>query len=108
MSKELADFEKSMHEEIDAFLKSESRPTKPPQATPRSAPQKPSPSTPASEIKTGHIVKLAVRTKQLEQDTAFEHHSASISRLEAQMEAEKAARQAGYPIIGHVIEIQRV
>ncbi len=53
-------------------------------------------------------MKLAVRTKQLEMDTVFEHVSSSISKVEAQLEAEKAARKAGYPIIGYVIETSRL
>jgi len=51
-------------------------------------------------------VKLAVRTKQLEMDTVFEHVSSSISKLEARMEAERAAKKAGYPIIGYLIDTQ--
>ena len=54
------------------------------------------------------LIKLAVRKKQLEMDTVFEHVSPSISKLEAQLEAEKAARRAGYPIIGYVIETRRL
>ncbi|WP_219724536.1 hypothetical protein [Halomonas urumqiensis] len=54
--------------------------------------------------RTGHLVKLAVRTKPLSMDIVFEHVSSSISKLEAQLEAEKAARKAGYPIIGYLIE----
>lgn len=104
MSNTLDDFEKTMHEEIDAFLNAEPRPGKPAKKPARKRP----PSVPASEMRTGHIVRLAVRTKQLELDTAFEYHSTSISKLEAQMEAEKAARKAGYPIIGYVIDIQRL
>ncbi|MCK2182826.1 hypothetical protein [Halomonas getboli] len=103
---DLEDFEKSINQEIDAFLEADSQATKPKN---RPAPKKPQPpQASASEIRTGHIVKLAVRTKQLELDTVFEHRSTSISKLEAQMEAEKAANKAGYPIIGYVIDIQRV
>lgn len=105
---DLEDFEKSMHKEIDAFLEAGSRPAKPQKATRSTTKKSQPPTASASEMKTGHIVKLAVRTKQLELDTAFEYHSTSISRLEAQMEAEKAANKAGYPIIGYVIDIQRV
>lgn len=107
MSRELDEFEKTMHQEIDAFLKAEpGNATRP--ARPASTSSKPTARPSASEIRTGHIVKLAVRTKQLEMDTTFEYHSTSISKLEAQMEAEKAARQAGYPVIGYVIDIQRL
>ncbi|MFG6177703.1 hypothetical protein ACGTN6_10695 [Halomonas sp. THAF12] len=107
MSRELDDFEKTMHQEIDAFLKAEPDNAKR-SARPSPGAEKPDARPKASEIRTGHIVKLAVRTKQLEMDTTFEYHSSSISKLEAQMEAEKAARQAGYPVIGYVIDIQRL
>ncbi|MDR5866134.1 hypothetical protein [Halomonas koreensis] len=107
MSRELDAFEQTMHQEIDNFLKAEPGSAKRP-ARPEPAAEKSTARPSASEVRTGHIVKLAVRTKQLEMDTAFEHRSSSISKLEAQLEAEKAARQAGYPIIGHVIDIQRL
>ncbi|UYG08668.1 hypothetical protein [Halomonas sp. M4R1S46] len=107
MSEELADFEEQMSREINAFLDADPPGARPTQA--RRAPSRPQdPGQSAKAMKTGHVVKLAVRTKQLEMDTVFEHHSSSISRLEAQMEAEKAARQAGYPIIGYVVDIQRL
>lgn len=105
---DLEDFEKSINQEIDAFLEAESKPAKPQKTTAPAAKKPQPPRASASEMKTGHVVKLAVRTKQLELDTAFEYHSTSISKLEAQMEAEKAANKAGYPIIGYVIDIQRV
>ncbi|TFH85200.1 hypothetical protein EQG41_18565 [Billgrantia azerbaijanica] len=114
MASELSEFEENMRREIDAFLKpgkgsdgkaraSESRRAMRPAAdTAKPAPQ------PAKALKTGHVVKLAVRKRQLELDTVFEHRSTSISKLEAQLEAEKAAKKAGYPIIGYVIDIQRL
>lgn len=104
---DLKEFEASMHEQIDAFLDAEAKPGKASQQSDKPSAKRP-PKASAREMKTGHIVKLAVRTKQLELDSAFEYHSTSISKLEAQMEAEKAAREAGYPIIGYVIDIQRV
>lgn len=105
MNSDLTDFEKQMQEEIESFLS----PAQQKQAQTRK-PSSSSPGTkqPAKSMKTGHVVKLAVRTKQLEMDTVFEYCSASISKLEAQMEAEKAAKKAGYPIIGFVIDIQRL
>lgn len=107
MSTEIDEFEQSMREEINAFLNSQQSRGKPPRSTEKPA-RKLAQRASAREVKTGHIVRLAVRTKQLEIDTAFEYHSTSISKLEAQMEAEKAARKAGYPIIGYVIDIQRL
>ncbi|MWJ27888.1 hypothetical protein LG290_14950 [Halomonas sediminis] len=104
METELSEFETNMKREIDSFMNPDQRR----QSTP------PRSSAPSQErqsgkgYKTGHLVKLAVRTKRLALDTVFEHQSSSISRLEAQMEAEKAAKKAGYPIIGHLVDIQRL
>ncbi|MDI5983651.1 hypothetical protein QLQ85_02530 [Halomonas sp. M4R5S39] len=109
MTTELTDFEQNMRREIDAFLKPEKRTEqKPAQPKVKDAARPDPEGQPAESFKTGHIVKLAVRKKQLEMDTVFEHVSSSISRLEAQLEAEKAARRAGYPIIGYVIETRRL
>lgn len=114
METELTEFERQMRREINAFMHNEQQirrkaATQPPEWPGDGAtPAKPPRSKPAGSPKTGHRVKLAVRTKPLELDTVFEHVSSSISRIEAQLEAEKAARKAGYPIIGHVIETQRL
>ncbi|MFY0989990.1 hypothetical protein [Halomonas sp. C05BenzN] len=109
MTTELSDFEQNMRREIDAFMKPEKRPArKPPEALSGGTARPAGGDTSSDAFRTGHVVKLAVRTRQLEADTVFEHVSPSISRLEAQLEAEKAARQAGYPIIGHVIETRRL
>ncbi len=114
---DLSDFEESMRREIDAFQdnsekerakrlsQAANQATAPPQQ-PRQ-PQRPTKQQ-VESYKTGHLVKLAVRTKRLELDTLFEHRSTSISRLEAQMEAEEAAKKAGYPIIGHLVDIERL
>ena len=111
MNDELSEFEQSIKREIDAFLKPGQTSTpgigstgkaRSVQKRPRSEGDIPK----AEAYKTGHLVQLAVRKRQLETDTVFEHRSTSISKLEAQLEAEKAAKQAGYPIIGYVIDIQ--
>lgn len=52
-----------------------------------------------------YLVKLAVRKRQLSMDEIFEYYSPKLSRLEAQIDAEKAAKQAGFPIFGHVHDI---
>ncbi|WP_189465907.1 hypothetical protein [Litchfieldella qijiaojingensis] len=105
----MSDFEKNMQREINAFLdpkKGAKQKPHPPAATKAA---KPRPAKPrATSQKTGYVVKLAVRTKPIELDTVFEHRSSSISKFEAQLEAEKAARKAGYPIIGYVIDVQRL
>ncbi|WP_133154962.1 hypothetical protein [Billgrantia endophytica] len=106
MKTELEDFEESMRREINAFQNPKEGSKRPSRSVPAHENTKPGQS--ASSYKTGHLVKLAVRTKPLELDSVFEHHSTSISKLEAQLEAEKAAKKAGYPIIGHLIEIQRL
>ncbi|MGM0982282.1 MAG: hypothetical protein ACQEXG_02470 [Pseudomonadota bacterium] len=118
METELSEFEQQMRREINSFMDNEEETrrkaassTTPPewpgetgdQAKPREQRSKP-----GGAPKTGHLVKLAVRTKQLEMDSVFEHVSSSISKIEAQLEAEKAAREAGFPIIGYVIETQRL
>ncbi|GEK48551.1 hypothetical protein PRZ61_02770 [Halomonas pacifica] len=96
MSADLNDFEESIRREIDAFTQ--------PKKTPAPKPSKPA----ASGHRVGYRVKLAVRPRQLALDEVFEYESSSISKLEAQLEAEKAARRAGYPIIGYLIDIERL
>lgn len=51
----------------------------------------------------GLVVALAVRTGRLKPDETFEHQSGSISKLQARIEAEQAARARGY-IVGYVID----
>ncbi|MCD6006809.1 hypothetical protein [Halomonas sp. IOP_31] len=110
MATELDEFEQSMRREINAFLGPTASKPQRERATEDRAGGLAfrTKRTPAkgSSIKTGYIVKLAVRNKPLEWDTVFEHQSTSISRLEAQLQAEKAAHKAGYRIIGHVIDIK--
>ena len=117
METELSEFERQMRREINAFMdnaqeirrKAATQPPEWPRETGEEAKKAKAPrSKPAGAPKTGHLVKLAVRTKQLEMDSVFEHVSSSISKVEAQLEAEKAARKAGYPIIGYVIETTRL
>ncbi len=109
MATELDDFEQNMQREINAFLGPAA--SKPQRARATDAPAgalaPKAKRTPAKgdSIKTGYKVKLAVRNKPLEWDTVFEHQSTSISKLEAQLQAEKAAHKAGFRIIGHVIDI---
>ncbi|QTP53273.1 hypothetical protein HNO51_00430 [Billgrantia sulfidoxydans] len=117
MSDELSEFERSIKREIDAFMKPGHEPSPArdllgdKKDEQQSRGKKKSAGTEAAgksaqSYKTGHLVRLAVRTRKLEVDTVFEHRSTSISKLEAQLEAEKAARKAGYPIVGYVIDIQ--
>ena len=55
-----------------------------------------------------YLIKLAVRKRKLGMDDIFEYESTKISKLEAQLDAQKAAREAGYPIFGHVHDIVRL
>ena len=112
METELSEFEQVMRRQIEDFMSPRQGDKQRGGATAGSPAAEPAPKAPRSKAagapKTGHRIKLAVRTKPLEMDTEFEHISTSISKLEAQLEAEKAAKNAGYPIIGYVIETQRL
>ncbi|GAB2800422.1 hypothetical protein GCM10027040_29930 [Halomonas shantousis] len=108
MNTELDDFEKLMQREINTFLKPKSNKETTSSNITKPSAEKNSPRESAASYKTGHVIKLAVRKNRLGPDVAFEHRSSSISKLEAQLEAEKAARKAGYPIVGYVIDIQRL
>lgn len=70
-----------------------------PKKAPRHAP---------SFSKTGYLIRLGVRKQRLALDTLFEYTSHKISELEAKIEAERAAREAGYPIIGYVHSIEKL
>lgn len=61
-------------------------------------------SSPSPAASKGLTVILAVRNKELGGDYEFVHDTGSISRLEARLEAERAARAAGWRIIGHVVD----
>ncbi|MBS9405716.1 hypothetical protein KG088_19260 [Halomonas sp. TRM85114] len=62
---------------------------------------------PTESHKIGHLVRLGVRKKRLALDEIFEFKSSKISKLEARLDAEKAARNSGYPIIGYVHSIEK-
>lgn len=57
------------------------------------------------EVTPGFTVILAVRERNSICDIRFEYETKSISRLQARFEAEHAAKEAGYPIIGFVVNI---
>lgn len=58
-------------------------------------------------LPSGLTVHLAVREHPLAPDYRFTYQAATISRLQARIEAERAAREAGWPIIGYVIDYER-
>ena len=53
-------------------------------------------------------VTLKVRKKQLAPDEFFEHTEDTLSELQAEIEAKKAARAAGWPIVAYVQDVQKV
>lgn len=92
------DFERAMRRELDAFNEQRQRPA---QVRPYRRIRKPRVAAPS-----GLVVKLAVREKQLAMDTLFTYVADTVSRLQARIEAEKAAQAAGWPIIGYVVSIE--
>lgn len=90
-------FARAMERELNAFNEKR-RPTRPRRPKHRAAP---------SHNRDVIVVKLVVREKQLAADVPFLHISDRLSCLEAEIEARKAARGAGYPVFGHVVYIKR-
>lgn len=93
MTDTLQDFERGLRKHLNAFNDPE------PARKARRA-------VPDHGAKTGWIVTLAVRKKRLATDTRYIFESTSVSRLEAQLEAEKAARKDGWPIVGYVVSME--
>lgn len=81
-----------------------------PHQEPDKAPRKPRrEASDAEGYKTGHVIRLAVRKKKMSLlDEIFEHRSPKISELEARIDAEKAARAAGYPVVAYVHSIEKL
>lgn len=92
------DFERAMSRELDAFNEKRKRPYSRIRRPRKAA---------ASPGVRGYTVKLAVRMKRLSTDTLFVHESKTISRVEARIEAEKAAYAAGWIIIGYLVSIEK-
>ena len=90
MSSEHDHFERNMRKHLDAFLN--------PKPKPKLGTACPGPK--------GIKVHLAVRESRLSPDHLFVHQTNSISHLEARIEAERAAKKAGWPIIGYVVDYQ--
>ena len=82
-------FERNAKRHLERFIEGKPKPKKP---------------EPACSGLKGYTVILRVRKKQLAPDESFTHHSTSGSRLLAEIEARKAARAAGWPIIAYVID----
>lgn len=78
-------FERRMQRELDDYLHPEKK-------------TRQMPSPPAAK---GYVVQLAVRNRRLPINEIFSFTSSSISAFEAEMEAMKAARAAGWRIIAY-------
>lgn len=91
MGKELDRFERSLQRHLKTFLE------------PKDTPRQPAPACPAAD---GITVHLGVRKSRLSPDHLFVHHTNTISRLDARLQAERAAKEAGWPIIGYVVDYQ--
>ncbi|NUJ57487.1 hypothetical protein [Cobetia sp. BMC6] len=88
-------FEENMKRELDKFVRSTTAPAKPvakPRATQSTTPLK------------GLRVTLGVKNKRLALEEPFTVQTDSISKVQAKIQAEKAARKAGWKIISHVID----
>lgn len=94
MDQEYVDWERTLTRELTEFLHPETK-------------RKPAPPACVAQRET-YRVELAVRMKRLAMDYSFVHTSERQSRLEAKIEAEAAARKAGWPIIGHLQSITRL
>lgn len=80
-------FERAIRKHIDHFLSPKKKPRKPQVATTK-----------------GLTVILAVRMKTIAHNEEFVCHTNSISKLQARIDAERAARAAGWKQIAYVID----
>lgn len=108
------DFEKTLQADIDRFTKSHSTDSKQIFKAKSSPSDKKAPPTKCkdkkkpwrSKPKPNHKVTLRVRKKQLSADDEFVHESFKVSKLEAEIEARKAAHDAGWPIVAYIIDLE--
>lgn len=101
----IEDFEETIKKELDRFVKS-SRPTSD-SNSPYPTTSKRSPAPRARKTTTplkGLRVTLGVKQRRLALEEPFTVQTDSISKVEARIQAEKAARKAGWKIISHVID----
>lgn len=93
---DLEHFERQMRRHLNHFLDPDTT-LKPPARPPTASPP----------TMKGWQVQLIVRKGPLKPDTLFVHESDKVSKLEARLDAERAAREAGWPTIGRVHDIIR-
>lgn len=89
-------FEEQMRRELEKFSTSRSKPNK---ASRPTRPSRPVINEPTRGLK----ITLGVKNRRLAIEEPFTVQTQSISRLEAKIEAERAARKAGWAIVSHVI-----
>tara|TARA_B100000424_G_scaffold102160_1_gene76879 strand:+ start:5152 stop:5463 length:312 start_codon:yes stop_codon:yes gene_type:complete len=89
-------FEEQMRRELEKFSSSRSKPSKASRPTRSSRPE-------INEPTRGLKITLGVKKRRLAIEEPFTVQTQSISRLEAKIEAEHAARKAGWNIVSHVI-----
>lgn len=94
---DLASFERDAKRAIEAFNKPKS-----------SAASRRPPQVKRSPQVKGLRISLAVRTEQYISNDVFTHDSSTLSRVQAVIEAERAARAAGYTKIAHIIDVEKI
>lgn len=62
---------------------------------------------PEAPVRHGYRVELIVRQRGYVSEHLFVHESDKLSQLEARLDAERAAREAGYPVVGRLHAITR-
>ncbi|MDI6004280.1 MULTISPECIES: hypothetical protein [Cobetia] len=98
-------FEENMKRELERYVRSSTAPASStsPGTSPRVRPEAPRARKTTTPLK-GLRVTLGVKQKRLALEEPFTVQTDSISRVEARIQAEKAARKAGWKIISHVID----
>lgn len=96
----IEEFEANMKRELNRFVSHSTAPAGP---LSKATPQKPRAKQSTTPLK-GLRVTLGVKQKRLMLEEPFTVQTSSISKVEARIQAEKAARKAGWKIISHVID----
>lgn len=92
-------FARTMQRELSAFMDKRS----PGKRHRRRPVQRPTP----PKTKDVLVVKLVVRKRYIAPDEVFYHFSDRLSQLEAEIDAKRAAVEAGYPVFGYVVYVKR-
>lgn len=109
----LENLESSMQKDIDRFIAQQDKPqsllpvkrSKPDAEANGSTPKhKEKKKVWTPKTKPNHRITLSVRKKEIAHNEKFVFESTKLSKLEAELEARKAANSAGFPIIAYVEE----